>query len=244
MAINFSLIIPTYNEAEVIVHTVGLLASELERKLAGDWEIIIVDNGSSDETLLRIKEKNVPNIRTVQLLEKGKGRAVRAGFSASQGYIVGFTDADLPVDPEEILRAHELLVNTSHEVIMGSRFHPKSMMPEREWWRVGSSKVFNFLSRIIVGVHHTDTQCPLKLMKRTHMETFLMTKENGWFFDIEFIALLEKFSIPIVEVPVLWNEHRYPKRHSKLSMTTDSIRAILAMFRIRQHVAKNMQKKS
>jgi hypothetical protein len=68
------------------------------------------------------------------------------------------------------------------------------------------------------------------------VQLFLSTKEDTWFFDLEFIALLERLGIPFREVPVTWNEHRYPKRRSKLSTTRDGVRGVIAMLRIRRNI--------
>ena len=234
----FSLIIPVYNEADVIVPTLTLLREALERELPSAWELIVVDNASTDNTSGKVIGMHDKCISVITLIEKGKGRALRAGFSAARGDIVGFTDADLPITPEQILAALRDLERSSDEVLIGSRFHSKSVMPGREWWRIGSSQLFNFLARAIVGVSVSDTQCPLKLMKRREVQLFLSTKEETWFFDLEFIALLEGLAIPFHEVPVTWDEHRYPERRSKLSTTRDGVRGLIAMLRIR----KNLQR--
>jgi glycosyltransferase involved in cell wall biosynthesis len=232
----FSLVIPVYNESDVIVPTLTLLRDALERELPSAWEMIVVDNASVDDTSGKVIELHDKRISVITLIEKGKGRALRAGFSAARGDIVGFTDADLPITPEQILAALRDLERSVDEVLIGSRFHPESVMPGREWWRIGSSQLFNILARTIVGVSVSDTQCPLKLMKRKEVQLFLSTKEDTWFFDLEFIALLERLGIPFREVPVTWNEHRYPKRRSKLSTTRDGVRGVIAMLRIRRNI--------
>lgn len=237
-----SLIIPVYNEADVIVPTLTLLRESLERELPSAWEIIVVDNASTDDTSGKVIGLKDKRISAITLIEKGKGRALRAGFSAARGDIVGFTDADLPIAPDEILAALRDLERSDDRVLIGSRFHPESVMPGREWWRIGSSQLFNILARTIVGVRVSDTQCPLKLMKRREVQLFLSTEEETWFFDLEFIALLEALDIPFREVPVTWNEHRYPERHSKLSTTRDGVRGIIAMLRIRKRLPAQLSR--
>ncbi len=232
----FSLVIPVYNESDVIVPTLTLLRDALERELPSAWEMVVVDNASTDDTSGKVIGMHDKCISVITLIEKGKGRALRAGFSAARGDIVGFTDADLPITPEQILASLRDLERSVDEVLIGSRFHPESVMPGREWWRIGSSQLFNILARTIVGVSVSDTQCPLKLMKRKAVQLFLSTKEDTWFFDLEFIALLERLGIPFREVPVTWNEHRYPKRRSKLSTTRDGVRGVIAMLRIRRNI--------
>lgn len=231
-----SLVIPTYNEAEVIGETLFSLRSAFNQQPDKDgWEIIVVDNASTDSTADVVTAIGDSRIHLVRLEEKGKGRAVRRGFAVCSGDIVGFTDADLSVSPDQVVSAFLMVQNDPTVLIVGSRFHPESNMPDREWWRLASSVLFNLLARIIVGVVSTDTQCPLKVMTKDAGLTMLRTRENTWFFDLEFLALSTHFRKIIKEIPVLWTEHRYLNRKSKLTLL-DSARAIFAMFRIRRRI--------
>jgi glycosyltransferase involved in cell wall biosynthesis len=227
-----TLIIPAYNEASVIVATVGTLTATLATT-DFDWEIIVVDNASTDGTGALVQQLGHERVRAILLAEKGKGRAVRAGFAKAEGDVIGFTDADLSVEPSDIVSGFERVLAGECDALVGSRLHPESKMPGREWWRIGSSHIFNALARTIVGVPVSDTQCPLKVMNTSAVTILLSTKEEGWFFDLEFFALASRLALVVREVPVIWNEHRYPGRRSKLSTTRDGLRAIVAMFRIR-----------
>lgn len=232
----YSLIIPTYNEAPVIATTVRSLMHAFDVAVGVDWEIIVADNASTDGTADEVASIHDPRVRIIQLSMKGKGRALRAGFHSATGEIIGFTDADLAVPPEEIILAMQYVASKPDIVVIGSRHHVASVMPGREWWRTGSSRVFNILARIFLGIHASDTQCPLKVMSTRNVHILHATLEDTWFADLEFIALLERLDIIVEEVPVTWNEHRYPDRKSKLSTTKDGLRAIVAMFRIRMRL--------
>lgn len=232
----YSLVIPAHNEAPVILSTVRSLIEVFAQQKDFHWEIIIVDNASTDDTREQVEKFAHPQVKVLALKEKGKGRAVRAGFTKAEGEIVGFTDADLSVPPKEILSAMKHVETYPDLVVIGSRYHPQSIMPGREWWRIGSSRIFNVLARIIVGINASDTQCPLKFMSRDNARVMLATLEDTWFTDLEFIALLENLHIPVKEVPVTWDEHRYPDRKSKLSTVRDGVRSIGAMWRIRRRL--------
>mgnify|MGYP003418488198 CR=1 FL=1 len=233
------LVIPAYNEAPVIGDTIRALAETFTERLTPhgiDWEIVVADNASTDGTGEVVRSSPSPQVRHIGLSEKGKGRAVRAGFRAADADLFGFTDADLSVPPEEIAEAFLLVHRGTARFVIGSRTHPESQLPGREWWRTGSSKVFNFLTRKLINIRHTDTQCPLKVMDRNGRDLFLHTEEDTWFFDAEFLALLDRMGHEVLEVPVAWDEHRYPLRRSKLSTTRDGLRSLVAFWRIRRRL--------
>lgn len=232
----YSLIIPAYNEAPVILPTVRSLIDVFEQQKDFHWEIIVVDNASTDNTKEQIRDFNHPQVSVIALTEKGKGRAVRAGFAKAAGEIVGFTDADLSVEPKEILAAFLAVSCDEADIVVGSRAHKKSISPGREWWRTGSSEIFHLLAKEIVGVRVRDTQCPLKVMNTLGVRVMLGTQEETWFFDLEFLALCESLRLRVKEVPVTWNEHRYPDRKSKLSTVRDGVRSVGAMFRIKRRL--------
>lgn len=230
------IVIPAYNEAPVIEATLRALSSALEHELPNAWEIVVADNASTDGTSDAARLFAHPHIRVEHIAKKGKGNALRQAFTKCDADVVGFTDADLSVPPQEIASFAKSYIANQNGVLIGSRLHKDSKMPGREWWRIGSSRIFNILARTILGVRVSDTQCPLKLMGPLGLRVMLATKEDTWFFDLEWIALLEQLHIPITEVPVTWDEHRYPNRKSKLSTVKDGMRAVVAMFRIRSRI--------
>lgn len=240
-----SLIIPTYNEAPVIASTVLALHENFERTFTSahlEWEIVVVDNASTDNTAARVRALNTANISVIELTEKGKGHAVRSGFLQSDSDIYAFTDADLSVSPEEIAEAILLVYRGGVRSVIGSRAHPDSLLPGREWWRNISSLLFNILTRTMIRVPYLDTQCPLKVMDRSARDLFLLTEERTWFFDAEYLALMHHTQCPVFEVPVTWNEHRYPSRKSKLSTTRDGLRSLAAFWRIRRRLPQQLAK--
>ncbi len=234
-----TLVIPAFNEAPVIVSTLTALREALRREPDLDWTLVVADTGSTDGTGEAVRAMGDERIRLRELKERGKGNAVRSAFSEADGDIVGFTDADLPVSPEEIIGAVRLFFSGEVDIVAGSRLLPQSTMPDREWWRTVSSQTFNLLARALVGVCVSDTQCPLKVMNRKGRDVLLATVEPTWFFDLEFFALAGRLSLRVKEVPVTWNEHRYPGRKSKLA-PADTLRAIAAMLRMRRRLPSQM----
>lgn len=240
-----TLIIPTYNESPVIAQTLTMLAEAFHTSFEStdnDWDICVVDNASTDGTAEVVERMKHPNIRVMVLKEKGKGRAIRAGFRATTSEVVGFTDADLAVSPDDVVNAFRRVLQEHIPLLIGSRVHAESKQPNRGWWRVLSSRLFNIGIRCGVGINARDTQCPLKVMDIRVRDIFLGTSENTWFFDFEFITIVERLHIPICEVPVEWDEHRYPDRESKLSTFRDGIRTLGAIVRIRSRLPEQLAK--
>ena len=234
----FTLLIPAHNEAPVIRDTLNTLTEVFERELGSDWNIIVIDNASTDGTGNTAKEVVHPCIHVLTLAEKGKGHAVREGARRAQTEWVGYTDSDLSVPPADIVEAFRLAKRNNLDAVLGSRFHKKSTSREREWWRTASSHLFHLLAQMIVGVRATDTQCPLKIINTKARNILLETKDATWFFDLEFIKMTEMDSLRIEEISVSWDEHRYPERKSKVHAVKDGVRSIAAMWRIRENIAK------
>ena len=129
----FTLVIPTYNEAPVIRETLDTLIFALEKGLAvhgHEWNIIVADNASVDDTAEIVRAISHDRVSVLMLSEKGKGRALRAGFLVADGDIVGFTDADLAVLPDEIVAAVLHVAAKKSALVIGSRAHPDSVPTE------------------------------------------------------------------------------------------------------------------
>ena len=238
---NYSLIIPVYNEASVINGTLRELTSAFGKICHGKtWEIIVVDNASTDRTSQIVEAFGDEHVSLIRLSAKGKGNAVREGFTHAKGEIVGFTDADLSIPAEQVVQTFNQIDSQNENILIGSRFHPKSIMPGREWWRIGSSQLFNSYARLMLSVPFRDTQCPLKVVDQEGRALMLATHERTWFFDLEFLTLAHRAGFRVREVPITWNEHYYPERKSKLSTTRDGLRYLLALPRIKQRLPKQL----
>lgn len=104
---------------------------------------------------------------------------------------------------------------------------------KRTHLRTYSSELFNLARRILLRIPVRDTQCGLKVMNTAGIDVLRKCRENTWFLDMEFLARAHAAKLRIKEVPVDWDEYRFPKRKSKLNVVRDGILAIIAMLRIR-----------
>lgn len=198
----FSVVIPVYNENEIILDTIR----ECETSLNGiDHEIIIVDDGSLDGTYEKVqvfaREHN--NIKIVNYgRNHGKGFAIRYGFKKSTGDIVAFIDADMNIHPRQILTFIKEMERTDADVIVASKRHPDSKVNYPINRKILSEFYYMFV-KILFGLHIRDTQTGLKLYKRKVLEEVCpIVLVKRYAFDIEILANAHRLGYKIREAPV------------------------------------------
>jgi len=201
-----SVVIPCYNEEKIIFSTLEKVADFLERK---DWEyeIIVVDDGSHDNSKLKIQNSKVK----VKLLEngenRGKGFSVRRGVLEATGDLVLFMDSDNSTGIEEIEKL--LPFTDKYDIVIGSRAKVESEIMEKQpWLRRFLSKMGNKLIKNILGLEIDDTQCGFKLFKKGILEIFHEQKLERWGFDFEILHLADLKNYKIKEVGVRWQNDR------------------------------------
>lgn len=200
-----SIIIPAYNEEKVIGATIERVV-EYFRGRDVDFEVIIVDDGSSDATarIAAEKSKQYANIQFIRNeVNRGKGFAVRTGVLAAEGEWILFLDADLSTAPEEFGKfiAHM----TTHDIIIGSRAIRGSVITVHQpFFREFIGRLLNKLIRWSVGLPFHDTQCGFKLFHARTKDIFEAQTIFGWLFDVELLKLALLRGHRIREVPVVW----------------------------------------
>ncbi len=224
--------IPAFNEEQVIAESVNAVL-RVFREAKRDVLITVADNASTDRTASIAG--GIPRVSVLPVPVRGKGAAVIAAVRRSEADLFGFMDADLSVNPKEIISFLTPLEGNECDIVIGSRLLDSTIV-DRGMFRTFLSKTFNFLRRMIVGVNVEDTQCGLKVMNARGREILAECAETGWFFDMEFLARAERAGLHIREVPIHWDEQRFPGRDSKLNLLRDSIGAFRAMFRIRRAI--------
>jgi len=205
-----SIVIPAYNEALRIGATLEKVRQYLDSRNFA-CELIIVDDGSRDETpeiLERFQERH-PAVRLLRNEpNRGKGFSVRRGVLEARGEFVLFTDADLSAPIEETNKLLGALESTGADAAVGSRALDRRLIGVHQpWRREMGGRVFNLLVRILTGLKIRDTQCGLKLFRRASTErAFELQRVTGFGFDPEVLFLIERVGGKIVEVPVRWND--------------------------------------
>lgn len=194
----FTVVLPAYHAAD----QVGASVAAVRDALAGiDTEILVVDDGSGDDTPDRAEAAGA---RVVRLPEnRGKGAAVRAGMLAATGRTVAFTDVDLAYPPEQ-LRVLLDRIEDGWDVAVGNRWHHQSMAITRpSYLRRLSSRLFNALTATVLLAQYRDTQCGCKAFRSDVARTiFGHTRLDGFAFDVEVLHLVERYRMSLTEVPV------------------------------------------
>jgi dolichyl-phosphate beta-glucosyltransferase len=212
---DLSIVIPAYNEGKKIGRDVEAAGGFLhENGMSG--EVIVVDDGSDDETSRAGREAAVPvgiDRKVVRLEEhRGKGSAVRAGMEQSRGEYVMFADSGLCVDYRFAGRGMELLRGGTCEMAHGSRKLPESVIVHGHLaHRRVSSGVFRWLVVNFVGVpgEITDSQCGFKMYRgEVARELYGECVSERFMFDVEIILRAVRKGYRIAEFPIEWHSDR------------------------------------
>ncbi|MBP7691376.1 MAG: glycosyltransferase family 2 protein [Anaerolineales bacterium] len=204
-----SVIIPAYNEAERLGPRLGEVLAYLGARIP-DYELILVDDGSLDETAARIQAVIAPEPRARLIRyqpNRGKGFAVRTGVAAARGEIVLFMDADLATPLDEIPRILRVLEAERADVAIGSRGLPEAEIHVRPaLYRRAASWVFDQVKYQLVGLRRfKDTQCGFKAFRgAVARPLFALGRVDRFMFDVEILFLAERAGLRLVEMPVAW----------------------------------------
>ena len=237
-----SVIVPAFNEATRLPATLEEACAWLDTHVAGDYELLVVDDGSTDATADVVRawtEKN-PHIRLIeQPQNRGKGAAVRRGMLEAVGDVRLFMDADHSTHVGEVEKVFAALQDDA-DVVIASRRHPESDIEvHQSWLREHMGQGFNLIMRSIVGLPMQDTQCGFKAFTaEAAARIFAEARLDGFSFDVEIIYLAHHLGYAIAEIPVRWvNEP-----NSKVRMLADPARMFADVMRIRamhRHVRKD-----
>ena len=197
-----SVVVPAFCEADRIGATVEKIRAALRPELGDDFEIIVVDDGSPDDTAAAARAAGADEV-VVNPVNLGKGASVRAGMLAATGRVRAFTDADLAYDPEHLLRLLHA-IEAGADVAIGNRRHRKSRATgSRGRVRDLASAGFNLLTRPLLVGGYADTQAGIKAFRGdTARQVFGRTRIDGFAFDVEVLHLAERLGGYVVEVPV------------------------------------------
>jgi putative flippase GtrA len=198
-----SVVVPAFREAERIGSTVAEIRSQLaELDRAGELEIVVVDDGSSDGTAEAAVAGGADQV-VVQPQNRGKGAAVRAGVMASTGRTVAFTDADLAYAPHQLMRFLDA-IESGFDVAIGNRHHEQTdTLTGTSALRSFGSRGVNMATTLLLLGNYRDTQCGCKAFRSDAARAVVeVGTVDGFAFDIEILHLVERYGLTMTELPV------------------------------------------
>ena len=206
--IDVDIVIPVYNEEAQLAASVRTLRDFLQGHSPYTYQITIADNASTDGTpaIARALAAEYPDVGVLRLEQKGRGRALRAAWSAGTALVVCYMDVDLSTDLRAFLPLVDPLVGGTADLAIGSRLARESVVA-RSIKREILSRGYNLLIRLAFRARFRDAQCGFKAGRREVVQALLPLIENqAWFFDTELLLLAEHNGLHLVEVPVVWTE--------------------------------------
>ncbi|MDY6964410.1 MAG: glycosyltransferase [Halobacteriota archaeon] len=200
-----SIIVPAYNEEHKICENLVEIVKSID-ELQINHEIIVVNDGSTDETLTEVSKLKSENIKIVGYTEnQGKGNAIRYGFRFATGDLVVFIDADMDLHPKQIKTLVEYMNKSGADVVVGSKRHPLSKVDYPLDRRV-LSRGYQTLNRILFGLSIRDTQVGLKLFKYNVLgDVMPKMVVKKYAYDIELMANAHHKGYSITEAPIELN---------------------------------------
>ena len=241
----YSIVIPAFNESARIPTTLKSVVACI-RQNGWQAEVIVVDDGSTDATgaVVRAFAETAPEVR---LLEnpgnRGKGYSVRAGILQAFGEVVLFTDSDLSAPIEEAERLFAA-IEQGADIAIGSRWLESNRQTQRQpLYRQFFGRCFNYVTRGVMGLNFTDTQCGFKAFTRPAAQAvFQLQTIERWGFDPEILFIALKRGLKIQEVAVSWaHDDRSRMSYLKDGMKMLEEIAIIRWNAFRGHYTKQIK---
>ncbi len=229
-----SVILPAFNESQRLPPYLKRIRSYLAAFYGDHYELIVVDDGSDDDSQAVLRElgHDWPQFRLLRHEQnRGKGAAVRTGMLAARGELLLFADADgaTPIAEEHKLRR---ALEQGADIALGSRWAPGGEVQRRRPWRrrwVGLG--FALLMRCFLHLPIRDTQCGFKMFRRrVGWQLFTLCRESGYLIDLEAMVWAQEIGYNIAELPVCWAD----VPGTKVRLFRDSWKMLRGLLRIRR----------
>jgi glycosyltransferase involved in cell wall biosynthesis len=218
-----SIAMPTYNEEEIIQQVVADLQACFNRNEL-DYELVIVNNGSKDNTLNILEELNKkdPKVRYINIEHnQGYGWGIINGLKNCHGEIIGYIDGDNQIEPEDIVTLYRIIQEKNEQFIKGIRKSRKDGI-----LRIIESIFYNSLFKLIFFTNISDINAKPKIFTKTFYQK-LNLESKDWFVDAEIVIKSIKMGIKPLEHQVKFNERKKGKSNVKLNTTLEFIKNLI-----------------
>jgi putative flippase GtrA len=199
-------VIPVHNEQTDLEPCVRRLHAHLTGHFPYPFRITVADNASDDATpsVAARLAREIPEVRSVRLEQKGRGRALAAVWSASDAAVLAYMDVDLSTDLAALLPLVAPLLSGHSDLAIGSRL-ARGARVVRGAKREFISRCYNLILRGALAARFSDAQCGFKAIRADVATRLLpLVQDTGWFFDTELLVLAQRAGLRIHEVPVDW----------------------------------------
>jgi glycosyltransferase involved in cell wall biosynthesis len=225
-------VIPVLNEERGLPVSIQKLHGFLVDNLQDyDWRIVVADNGSTDRTPKVVEELSFKydEVRYLRLEQRGRGRALRSAWLASEADYLCYMDVDLSTELEAIPPLIDSLANQGFDLAIGSRLKKGAKVVGRSLKREIISRGYNLIVWSMFFVKFQDAQCGFKAITRKAAgELAPLVEDNSWFFDTELLIIAEKNGYRINEIPVEWTDD--PDSRVKIVMTaSDDMKGLVRL---------------
>ena len=236
--VDVSIILACYNEGPTLEDSVRRIIAACQ-KLRKGWEIIFVEDKSTDETGETVKslERKIKNSKTIfHKKNMGRGKSVTDGIIAARGDICGYLDVDLEVS-EKYIPLFVREIEKGFDMAVGRRFYEKGLA---SLTRFLASKIYAFLVNNLLKVPVSDTEAGYKFFRRSKiLPVLLRVGDNHWFWDTEICARAYLSGLSISEIPVLFT--RRTDKKSTVRLVPDTIDYLLAIIRFRNQIGRDFK---
>ena len=229
--VTVEIVIPVYNEERALPESIAILCDYLETYFPYRWSITIANNASTDRTqeVAESLAASNPHLKVLRLDRKGRGRALKAAWLASEADIVSYMDVDLSTNLQSFLPLVAPLATGHSDLAIGSRLL-RGAVVTRQWKREVISRAYNLLIKLFFRNRFSDAQCGFKALKSgVARELLPQVANNEWFFDTELLLLAEERGLRIYEVPVQWIEDL----DSRVNIVRTALEDIRGLLRVR-----------
>lgn len=232
-----AVVVPAYNEEPRLEKSLNRIREYLLAQ-AYDWEVVVVDDGSTDATpdiARRFAERDARFRLISYTPNRGKGAAVRVGMVDAEADWLMLCDADLAAPIEEV----EKLFAAEKPIAIGSRPLRESNLEIRQpWWREAAGRAFNLAVQTLSIRGIKDTQCGFKLFSHEAAKAiFPRCRFNGFSYDFEALMIGHKLGFEIAEVPIRWSH----QEGSKVRLVRDGLRMLRDLVKLRLTLSSRLR---